>query len=221
MKLLLKEDRLIYLFVICVLILMQIRSCDAVLTYQNEMQHMSSTFRAKTLKDSSVIYSQSLVIASSRSINDSLKAELKLMAIRNPDVVIKTQVKTVIKTEVQLDTIMIEKEPYIKLPRTFHVKDKWFEIGGAVNRLGMLQIDSLVSRASFTYAIGDTIRSGFFNKVLRKKDKVLSLKIDNPTMQLDGMSNIVIKEKKRWYETTAFKFGLGVVVGAGVIRATN
>jgi hypothetical protein len=116
---------------------------------------------------------------------------------------------------------MIEKEPHIRLPRTFHIKDKWFEMGGAVNRLGMLQIDSLVSHASFTYVIGDTLRSGFLNKVLGKKDKVLSLKIDNPTMQLDGMSNIVIKEKKRWYETTAFKFGLGVIVGVGVMRATN
>jgi hypothetical protein len=221
MKSLLKEDRLIYLFVICVLILMQVRSCDAVLTYQDEMKQMSSTFRTKTLKDSSVIYSQSLAISSSRSINDSLKAELKLMAIRNPEVVIQTKTKTVIKTEVQLDTVMVENGPHIRLPSSFYVKDKWFEMGGAINRLGKLQIDSLVSHASFTYAIGDTLRSGFFNKVLRKKDKVLSLKIDNPTMQLDGMSNIVIKEKKRWYETTAFKFGLGVVVGAGMIRATN
>jgi hypothetical protein len=210
-------ERITYFLVIFALLLALVSTCGTKLAIEENAYLKEQEFKSKTLKDSSVIYSQSLTI-----INQKKQiAELRSLGIKNPEVVIKTQIKTVIKTQVQLDTVMIEKEPHIKLPRRFHIKDKWFEMGGAVNRLGMLQIDSLVSHASFTYVIGDTLRSGFLNKVLGKKDKVLSLKIDNPTMQLDGMSNIVIKEKKRWYETTAFKFGLGVIVGAGVIRATN
>ena len=194
-----------------------VSTCGSKLAIEENGYLQNKEFKSKLLKDSSVIYSQSLTILNQKNQIE----ELKSIGIKNPEVVIKTQTKTIIKTEVQLDTVIIEKEPYLRLPRTFHIKDKWFEMGGAINRLGKLQIDSLVSHASFTYVIGDTLRSGFLNKVLGKKDKVLSLKIDNPTMQLDGMTNIVIKEKKRWYETTAFKFGLGVVVGAGVIRATN
>jgi hypothetical protein len=210
-------ERITYFLVIFALLLALVSTCGTKLAIEENAYLKEQEFKSKTLKDSSVIYSQSLTI-----INQKKQiAELKSLGIKNPEVVIKTQIKTIIKTQVQLDTVMIEKEPHIRLPRTFYIKDKWFEMGGAVNRLGMLQIDSLVSHASFTYVIGDTLRSGFLNKVLGKKDKVLSLKIDNPTMQLDGMSNIVIKEKKRWYETTAFKFGLGVIVGAGVIRATN
>jgi hypothetical protein len=210
-------ERITYFLVIFALLLALVSTCGTKLAIEENAVLQNQEFKSKTLKDSSVIYSQSLTI-----INQKKQiAELKSLKIKNPEVVIKTQTKTVIKTQVQLDTVMIEKEPHIRLPRTFHIKDKWFEMGGAVNRLGMLQIDSLVSHASFTYVIGDTLRSGFLNKVFGKKDKVLSLKIDNPTMQLDGMSNIVIKEKKRWYETTAFKFGLGVIVGAGVMRATN
>jgi hypothetical protein len=210
-------ERITYFLVIFALLLALVSTCGTKLAIEENAYLKEQEFKSKTLKDSSVIYSQSLTI-----INQKKQiAELKSLGIKNPEVVIKTQTKTVIKTKVQLDTVMIEKEPHIRLPRTFHIKDKWFEMGGAVNRLGMLQIDSLVSHASFTYVIGDTLRSGFLNKVIGKKDKVLSLKIDNPTMQLDGMSNIVIKEKKRWYETTAFKFGLGVIVGAGVMQVTN
>jgi len=210
-------ERITYFLVIFALLLALVSTCGTKLAVEENAILKEQDFKSKTLKDSSVIYSQSLTI-----INQKKQiAELKSLGIKNPEVVIKTQTKTIIKTQVQLDTVMIDKQPYVKLPREFYVKDKWFEMGGTISRFGKLQIDSLVSHASLTYAIGDTLRSGFFNKVLGKKDKVLSLKIDNPTMQLDGMSNIVIKEKKRWYETTAFKFGLGVIVGAGVIRATN
>jgi hypothetical protein len=210
-------ERITYFLVIFALLLALVSTCGTKLAIEENAVLKEQEFKSKTLKDSSVIYSQSLTI-----INQKKQiAELKSLGIKNPEVVIKTQTKTIIKTHLQLDTIMIDKQPYVKLPRTFYVKDKWFEMGGTISRFGKLQIDSLVSHASLTYAIGDTLRSGFFNKVLGKKDKVLSLKIDNPTMQLDGMSNIVIKEKKRWYETTAFKFGLGVIVGAGVVRATN
>jgi hypothetical protein len=76
-----------------------------------------------------------------------------------------------------------------------------------------------VSYANLTYAIGDTLRTGVFNKLFGKRDKVVRLLVDNPNMSITGMSNIVIKEKKRWYETTAFKFGLGVVAGVGMTRA--
>jgi hypothetical protein len=210
-------ERITYFLVIFALLLALVSTCGTKLAVEENALLKEQEFKSKTLKDSSVIYSQSLTI-----INQKKQiAELKSLGIKNPEVVIKTQTKTIIKTQVQLDTVMIDKQPYVKLPREFYVKDKWFEMGGTISRFGKLQIDSLVSHASLTYAIGDTLRSGFFNKVLGKKDKVLSLKIDNPTMQLDGMSNIVIKEKKRWYETTAFKFGLGVIVGAGVVRATN
>jgi hypothetical protein len=211
------KERIAYIILLFVLIAILLCTCATNTAIEENAILKEQEFKSKTLKDSSVIYSQSLTI-----INQKKQiAELKSLGIKNPEVVIKTQTKTIIKTQVQLDTVMIDKQPYVKLPRTFYVKDKWFEMGGTISRFGKLQIDSLVSHASFTYVIGDTLRSGFLNKVLGKKDKVLSLKIDNPTMQLDGMSNIVIKEKKRWYETTAFKFGLGVIVGAGVVRATN
>ena len=157
-------ERITYFLVIFALLLALVSTCGSKLAVEENALLKDQEFKSKTLKDSSVIYSQSLTI-----INQKKQiSELKSLGIKNPEVVIKTQTKTVIKTQVQLDTVMIEKEPHIRLPRTFHIKDKWFEMGGAINRLGMLQIDSLVSHASFTYVIGDTLRSGFLNKVLGK-----------------------------------------------------
>jgi hypothetical protein len=139
--------------------------------------------------------------------------------MKKPEVVIQTKVKTVIKTEIALGADSLNGQAILRLPKEFEKYEKWFSITGKINRLGMLQIDSLVTNGKFTYAIGDTLRDGLFNKILRKRDKVISLHVDNPCMQITGMNNIVIKEKKRWYETTAFKFGLGVITGVGMTRA--
>ncbi len=172
-------------------------------------------YKKRILADSSTIYSQSVNIKT----KDIQIYELKKMAVKSPEVVIQTQTKTVIKTEIKLDTIMVEGTPMIKLPKDFYKTERWFTLSGNINRLGFLQIDSLVSYANLTYAIGDTLRTGVFNKLFGKRDKVVRLLVDNPSINITGMRNIVIKEKKRWYETSAFKFGLGVITGIGMTRA--
>lgn len=222
MKSLRSEDRIIYVIVICVLLLLQVRSCGTLLTYKDELDLAFDTntkLRTKTLKDSSVIYSQALRITSDARHLDSLSSELEALKIKKPEVVIQTKIKTVIKTEIALGADSLNGQAILRLPKEFEKYEKWFSITGKINRLGYLQIDSLVTNGKFTYAIGDTLRDGLFNKILRKNDKVVSLHVDNPHMQITGMNNIIIKEKKRWYETTAFKFGLGVVTGVGMIRA--
>jgi hypothetical protein len=47
------------------------------------------------------------------------------------------------------------------------------------------------------------------------------MRIDNPNMQITGMQNIYIKEDKKWYQTTAFKLGVGALIGFGVSRAAK
>jgi hypothetical protein len=85
-----------------------------------------------------------------------------------------------------------------------------------INRLGWLQIDSLVIPAKFTYAVGDTMRTGFFNRLFRKSDQVVRMRVDNPNVAITGMDNIYIKEDKKWHQTTAFKLGVGAIIGFGL-----
>ena len=209
------KERIAYIFLLLVLIAILLCTCATKTAIEENAILKEQVYKKKMLADSSTIYSQSVNIKT----KDIEISELKKMAVKSPEVVIQTQTKTVIKTEIKLDTVMVEGKPMIKLPKDFYKTEKWFTLSGKINRLGFLQIDSLVSYANLTYAIGDTLRTGAFNKLFGKRDKVVRLLVDNPNMSITGMSNIVIKEKKRWYETTAFKFGLGIVAGVGMTRA--
>lgn len=211
------KERIAYIFLLLVLIAILLCTCATKTAIEENAIMQQQEYKKRILADSSTIYSQSVNIKT----KDIQIYELKKMAIKSPEVVIQTQTKTVIKTEIKLDTIMVEGTPMIKLPKDFYKTEKWFTLSGKINRLGFLQIDSLVSYANLTYAIGDTLRTGAFNKLFGKRDKVVRLLVDNPNMSITGISNIVIKEKKRWYETTAFKFGLGVVAGIGVANINN
>ena len=175
-------------------------------------------------EDSILIASQRKVIAQSGS--DAAKqaqqiAELEVK-VKNASEVVRIETRTIIKTQIKLgDTVMIDKQPYIQLPKPFLKTTEWYTIGGMINRLGWLQIDSLVIPAKFTYAVGDTMRTGFINKLLKKSDKVVRMRVDNPNVTITGMQNIYIKEEKKWHQTTAFKVGVGVLIGVVAVSAVK
>ena len=207
----------IYLIAIIVLVFLLLKSCG---------ENVSNDYRLKhtIYEDSVVIASQKKIIAQSGS--DAAKqaqqiAELEVK-VNNASEVVKIETRTVIKTQIKLgDTVMIDKKPYIQLPKPFLKKTEWYTIGGMINRLGWLQIDSLVIPAKFTYAVGDTMRTGFVNRLLKKKDTVVRLRVDNPNVQITGMQNIYIKEEKKWHQTTAFKLGVGMLIGVAVTSVGN
>ena len=172
------------------------------------------------------MYEDSILIASQRKViaqagSDAAKqaqqiAELEVK-VKNASEVVRIETRTIIKTQIKLgDTVMVQGKPYIQLPKPFLKTTEWYTIGGMINRLGWLQIDSLVIPAKFTYAVGDTMRTGIINRLLKKKDTVVRLRVDNPNVAITGMSNIYIKEDKKWHQTTAFKVGVGAIIGFGL-----
>ena len=207
----------IYLIAIIVLVFLLLKSCGENVTNDYRLKHT-------IYEDSIVIASQKKIIAQSGS--DAAKqaqqvAELEVK-VKNASEVVKIETRTIIKTQIKLgDTVMIDKQPYIQLPKPFLKTTEWYTIGGMINRLGWLQIDSLVIPAKFTYAVGDTMRTGFVNQLLKKSDTVVRLRVDNPNVQITGMSNIYIKKDKKWHQTTAFKVGVGVLIGVGVASVGN
>ena len=207
----------IYLIAIIVLVFLLLKSCG---------ENVSNDYRLKhtIYEDSIVIASQKKIIAQSGS--DAAKqaqqiAELEVK-VKNASEVVRIETRTIIKTQIKLgDTVMIDKQPYIQLPKPFLKKTEWYTIGGMINRLGWLQIDSLISPAKFTYAVGDTMRTGFFNHIFRKSDQVVRLRVDNPNVSITGMDNIYIKQDKKWHQTTAFKVGVGVLIGVVAVKAAK
>ena len=129
--------------------------------------------------------------------------------------------KTVVKTEIQLaEPVYIDSFPHLKLPRPFYKQDKHLTLGGTINRLGTLQIDSLIIPTSYTVAIKDTLRKGLINKIFKVSDPVVRIRVDNPNVQITSMSNFVVRKPPKWYESTPFKIGVGVLIGFGLAVAT-
>jgi hypothetical protein len=207
----------IYLIALVVLLFLLLKSCGDGVESDYRLRHT-------IYEDSIVIASQRKVIAQSGT--DAAKqaqqiAELEVK-VKNAVEVVKIETRTIIKTQIKLgDTVMIDKQPYIQLPKPFIKQTEWYTIGGMINRLGWLQIDSLVIPAKFTYAVGDTMRTGLINRLLKKKDTVVRMRVDNPNVAITGMSNIYIKEDKKWHQTTAFKVGVGVLIGVAVVKAAK
>ena len=203
------------LLVICLfLLLLLMRTCGALGEAESNAMYLDSLnneYAVRIARDSSKIHSQGVQLAAAGT-------KLRALELREPEVVIRYQTRTKIKTEIQLgETVYIDSFPHMRLPRYFHRPGKWLEIGGQINRLGRLQLDSIIIPVSYTVAIGDTLRKGF---LLRKRDKVVRLGIDNPYVTVTGMNNIIVPEPpKKWYETRAFAFALAGITGFAIGRA--
>jgi hypothetical protein len=203
--------------VVILLVFLLLKSCADNVQLDYRLKHTM-------YEDSILIASQKKIIAQSGS--DAAKqaqqiAELEVK-VKNAVEVVKIETRTIIKTQIKLgDTVMIDKQPYIQLPKPFLKKTEWYTIGGMINRLGWLQLDSIVIPAKFTYAVGDTMRTGFVNRLLKKKDTVVRLRVDNPNVSIVGMENIYIKQDKKWHQTTAFKVGVGVLIGVAAVSAAK
>ncbi len=203
------------LLVICLfLLLLLMRTCGALGEAESNAMYLDSLnneYVVRIARDSSKIHSQGVQLAAAGT-------KLRALELREPEVVIRYQTRTKVKTEIELgETVYIDSFPHLRLPRYFHRPGKWLEIGGQINRLGRLQLDSIIIPVSYTVAIGDTLRKGFLS---RKRDKVVRLGIDNPYVTVTGINNIIVPEPpKKWYETRAFAFALGGLVGVAIGRA--
>ena len=210
-------DKIMMLVFSIIMLLIFIHTCgkNGQLTIDyRKMKEEVENYKIQHLADSSQLISQAV---NYQSEIDSRDMAIKLLAIRNPKEVVKIKYKTKVETKIQLaEPITIDSSKYIKLPVEFSDYSEWYSIDGKIDTLGSLVIDSIVSSGTLTYAIGDTIRDGFINRLLRKSDSVVRLHIDNPTMSITNLSNIYIKKEPKWYESTAFKVGVGVLLGIGL-----
>jgi len=195
-----------------ILLLLLIRSC----VNQPAPCELTSTH----FDDSTTIVTQKQIIANNESMAAIKAAQIAALELQlqNPIEVVKFKTRTIIKTEFKVgDTVIIDRHPHLRLPMKFYKAEKFWVIGGQLTTKGNLQIDSLIMNADFTYAVGDTTRKGLF----KRKDKVIRMRIDNPSMQITGMQNIYIKQEKKWYQTTAFKVGVGALIGFGAAKAAK
>jgi hypothetical protein len=216
-----------FVFIACfILIVLLFRSCTLNREYLTELKKQDSeikSFKISRLLDSSLIYSQVQNIKikdSELQKNEQEIFALRVMKVKKPKEVIQFKTRYIIKTEIPIAEIeQIDSVNYLRVPVSFSKGERWFSINGQILSNGTLLIDSLIAFAQFTYSVGDTLRNGFINRLFRKSDQVVRLHIDNPNIQLQGMSNIYIKDRKKWFETTGFKIAFGAFLGFGLASA--
>lgn len=216
-----------FVFIACfILIVLLFRSCTLNREYLTELKKQDSeikSFKISRLLDSSLIYSQVQNIKikdSELQKNEQEIFALRVMKVKKPKEVIQFKTRYIIKTEIPIAEIeQIDSVNYLRVPVSFSKGERWFSINGQILSNGTLLIDSLIAFAQFTYSVGDTLRNGFINRLFNKSDQVVRLHIDNPNIQLQGMSNIYIKDRKKWFETTGFKIAFGAFLGFGLASA--
>ena len=213
--------KILMAIIIIILMMVLISTCQTNLILHDDITELTNAndeFTKRIYDDSVVVYSQKQIILSRDAAIKMLQEDAERLRLKNLQELAKVKTKTIIKTEIQLgEPIYIDSFPHLKLPREFSKVDKWFSINGRINRLGLLQIDSIVSYGSLTYAVGDSAREGFISKILRRRDSVVRLRIDNPNMYITGMSNIYIRQEKKWWQSQGFAFAFGAIFGGGLM----
>jgi hypothetical protein len=186
----------------------------------NAAESYNGKLKKRTVNDSLQLFTQDIKLT--RSDRD-LKALKKRLELANIEQATEAKVKTVIKTEFKIgEPLIIHDTIYVlKLPIEFNRSEKWFNMAGRINRLGLFQLDSLVTYARFTHSIGDTVSNRFLGGLFAKRGKVVRVAIDNPYMSVTGLNNIYVRREPKWYELGVVKFGAGFILGAAFIAAAN
>lgn len=213
--------KILMAIIIIILMMVLISTCQTNLILHDDITELSSAndeFTKRIYDDSVVVYSQNQTILNNETAIKMLQAEADKLRLSHLQELVKVKTKTIVKTEIQLgEPVYIDSFPHLKLPREFSKVDKWFTIDGRINRLGLLQIDSIASYGTLTYAVGDSARDGFISKIMGRRDKVVRLSIDNPNMSITGMSNIYIRHERKWWESKGFMFAFGAIFGGGLM----
>lgn len=94
------------------------------------------------------------------------------------------------------------------VPSKFQKDDKWFSIGGEVQKDG-IKVDSLKIQNESSVTIGYK-KSGFLGL---KSEPLVEIKNTNPYLSVTKMNNVVIKPNKNIFKSKLFWTGIGVVGG--------
>lgn len=223
-----KKNLLIALGIFLTLVFLFLKSCQydreraSLIAQLSEYQLKEKSFELKIKDDSSTIAFQGQTIMSQKeAIN------LGLLEMEKDMKELQSQVKQ------KTNTMIVEKQiPFIPsgfadtsglvrnehgevirkdsiaIPMRFQLHEKWFNIDGYVKREG-LTIDSLKIPNKTIVSVGYR-KSGFLNL---KKDAVIAFKNDNPYVNVVGMDNVVIKKKRKFYQSPLFTIGVGVALG--------
>jgi hypothetical protein len=195
---------------------------DKLLSQLAQYQFREKEFQVERNKDSSTIAYQEQTLLTMAEAN-----KLGLLEMDKKMKSLQSQVKQ--KSEVQIvekpvpfipdgfadTTGMVRDEAgnvirrdSIAVPTRFKLSEKWFNIDGLVKKDGLL-IDTLTIPNKTVVNVGYK-KAGFLNL---GKQAVVSVKNENPYVNVTGLDNVVIRNKKKFWQSPLFGIGVGILVG--------
>lgn len=156
-----------------------------------------------------------IILTKTQAIQQGLIANTRLKKI-------KSQVKIITRVKIEKEFIPFndydlfddtwDEEKLISVPKPFKMINEWYIIGGKIVKKG-IEIDSMQFFNRMTVTIGDKKLKGFKN-ILKRRIPTVEIVNESPYVSVYGLENVVIKKRKKWYQTTGFKvlvgFGFGV-----------
>ena len=197
----LTKRELILIAAIAVLLIFMRQGCsrlaDTQASYKLALTNYADVAK-KRLADSSLLVSAQLQIDESEREIERLVYLASKTETKRPVAAVLASIGAVIHDTVYLDKpVLFDSVPHLKLPAPFQKHTRWYSFTGSVTETGYLLMDTISINAELTWTIGDTVRSGFFNRLLLKRDKVVRLHIDNPYIDVKGVEAIVKQPKRR------------------------
>jgi len=193
---------------------------------KEDLLKLSSEFKTIVRKDSSTIAIQQQNILSQKEA-----IRLGKLVLEENMKKVQSQVTTKTQTKVEevfigyagqldsngneiieRDTLYMQDTTMLKVPQSFSMSNRFYAISGKVEKKGVL-IDSVSFPNETKVTIGNTRKN-----IFAKKESVVHIKNTNPFVQMQGMENIIIKEKKPFYEKPIFLLGVGIIGGIFLIK---
>jgi len=172
----------------------------------------------KTENGKLIAQQKQLILTQEQAIDQGLAAFLRLKKLES-----HVKVKTVTRLDsifvpyvkdsivMKYDTVYMDTTTHlssITVPKKFSLLDEYYSIGGRVEEDGVV-VDSMKLFNTMNVNIG-LQSQGLF----KKPKPVVMVDYDNPYVSTLGLSNVVIKDHKKFYDRKLFWFGVGLISGA-------
>ena len=217
-QILINRIKLFAIVTLAVLILItSIRGCSRlakVTNYAAQIERENGQLKTKRLADSSTIASFRVAMAESEREIDRLRYLASKAEVKRPVAAVSASVRVVVHDTVFIDSpVLIDSIPHLTLPAPIQKHTRYYAFSGNLTEHGYLSIDTFAVNAELTWAIGDTVRAGFFNRLLRKRDKVVRMHIDNPLIEVKGLDAVIVPNKPKRFRYFLGGLGVGILAG--------
>lgn len=205
-----------WIVIIAIVIIFSLRECSNYRAtnslLNNVVSYKDSVKTYRNMNGDLVAYNQTLEFENKKQLNAYLveknisEEELKKWKSISPAIIIKTEFKIKHDTILLKDTIPADFKPI-----SFSEISADYALFGSIQPTFMV-VDSLKIPNTQSILVGEK-KLGWF-----KTEKRVEVTNSNPLIQTTNLGSFAINEKKKWYQTAAFKFGVGVVAGLTVSK---